>query len=160
MNKTNIKNNQRADRGKNRKAGNIEPSPEDIKQQLAKTYNIKPKTQEFIDNLLANPNKSIADVYMMNHKTTSRRNASIAGGKLLKKPAVIGYKDAAVGKAKRRIVQLVDSNNENISLKAAQDIIDRNEGKAVTKQEITQKTVSVKLDLQGLKLGAHYVRAE
>jgi len=161
MANSNPKNNQRADRAANRKRGNApELSPEEQRRQLAKALGIKPKTREFIDLLNADPKLSATEAYIRTHSTESRVTAKNAASKLLQKPAVIGYKDAAVKKAKRKIVSLVDSSNENISLKASQDILDRNEGKAVTKQEITQKTVTVKLDLSGLRVGAHYIRPE
>jgi len=82
--------------------------------------------------------------------TESRITAKNAASKLLQKPSVIGYKDSAVKKAKNRIVSLVESPNESISLKASQDIIDRNEGKAVQKNESISKTVTVSLDLTGV----------
>jgi hypothetical protein len=152
------KNNNRTDRGANRKAGNApELSPEEQRRILARSLGIKPKTREFVDLLNADPKLSAAEAYIRTHETNSRITAKNAASKLLQKPAVIGYKDAAVKKAKRRIVSLVDSDNENISLKASQDILDRNEGKAVTKQEITSKTVTVKLDLSGLRVGAHFI---
>ena len=78
----------------------------------------------------------------------------------MKSPSVIGYKDSAVKKAKRRVIELVDSSNENTALKASQDIIDRNEGKAIQKSETTSKVVTVKLDIGGARLGAHYIRPE
>lgn len=154
-------NNNRADRGKNRKSGNSPKlTAEEKRGALAKQLGLKPKTKEFIDNLIENPNKTMGEVYMMNHKTENRISASQAASKLLKKPNVVGYKDAAVGKAKRRIVSLVNSDNESIALKASQDIIDRNEGKATQKTESTSRTVHVSLDLTGVKLGNHYLTAQ
>lgn len=152
------KNNQRADRGKNRKTGNApNETPEQKKQRLAKQYGIKPKTKDFIDMLNDNPKLSATEAYIRTHQTTNRITAGTAANKLLKKPSVIGYKDSAVKRAKRRIVQLVDSDNESIALKASESIIDRNEGKAVQKNENLSRTVEVKLDLTGVKLGNHYL---
>jgi hypothetical protein len=152
------KNNNRADRGANRKSGNDPKlSAEEERDLLAKQFRIKDSTKQFVDELINNPKQDIGEAYLKTHKTLSKRNASTAGSKLLKKPAVIGYKDSAVGKAKRRIVSLVDSSNESIALKAADSIIDRNEGKAVQKNETTSKVVEVKLDITGLRIGAHYL---
>lgn len=153
-----IKNNNRADRGKNRKAGNAPKlSTEEKKDRLAKQLGIKPKTKEFIDLMNDNPKLSATEAYIRTHKTESRITAKNAASKLLQKPSVIGYKDSAVRKAKRRIVELVDSSNESIAIKASQDIIDRNEGKAVQKSESVNKTVEVKLDLSGVRIGSHYL---
>lgn len=154
-------NNSRADRGANKRAGN-EPKLTAAQERalLARQLGLKTKTKEFVDELLADPKQSIGEAYMKTHKTTSRRNASTAGSKLLKKPAVIGYKDSAVGKAKRLVVSLVDGDNKNLAFKAAESIIDRNEGKAVQKSENLSRTVEVKLDLTGVRIGAHYIRPE
>lgn len=151
------KNNQRADRGKNRKSGNVRLSAEEKKEVLAKQYGLKPKTVELLDNLDKYPTKTQAEVYMMNHKTENKITASNAVTKLLKKPSVIGYKDSAVRLAKNRVVSLVKSTNESIALKASQDIIDRNEGKSVQKTENLSRTVEVKLDLTGVRVGSHYI---
>lgn len=154
-------NNNRADRGKNRKAGNAPRiSAEKQRDILAKQFNIKPKTKELVDMLLEDKTLTQTDAYMSLHPKASRKTAGRVASRVLNKPAVIGYSQAAVGKAKRRIITLVDSENESISLKAAQDVIDRNEGKAVQKNESTVRTVEVKLDFGQLRIGAHYVNPE
>lgn len=151
-------NNQRADRGKNRKAGNAPAESEaERKQRLAKQYGIKPRTKAMIDLLNDNIGMTQTEAYELTHPKASKTTAKNAASKLLQKPAVIGYKDAAVKKAKRRVIELVDSGNESIALKASQDIIDRNEGKAVQKSENISRTVEVKLDLTGVRLGVHAV---
>jgi hypothetical protein len=151
-------NNSRADRGKNRKNGNVKLSPEEIKTNLAKQYGIKPKTKEFIDLLNSDSKLSATEAYIRTHKTESRITAGNAANKLLKKPSVIGYSQSAVGKAKRRIIELVDSTNESIAVKASQDILDRNEGKAIQKTENLSRVVNVKLDLTGVRIGTHYLQ--
>ena len=154
-------NNNRPDRGKNRKAGNDRAeSTAERKQRLAKQYGIRHKTKEMIDLMNDNPKLSATEAYIRTHETENRRTAGNAANKLLKSPSVIGYKDSAVKKAKRRVIELVDSSNENTALKASQDIIDRNEGKAIQKSETTSKVVTVKLDIGGARLGAHYIRPE
>lgn len=156
-----VKNNNRADRGANKKAGNSPRlTAEEKKRILAKQLRLRPKTVAMVDMLLENPKLTQTEAYMRTHDTDNRKNAGIQASKILNKPSVQIYKDAAVSKAKRRIVSLVDSENESIALKAATDIIDRTEGKAVQKNETTTKTVEVKLDLTGVKLGNHYIKPE
>jgi len=153
-----VKNNQRADRGTNKKAGNApELSPEQKRTALAKQLRIKPRTKAYVDKLLDNPSMSQTQAYIETHDTNSRKTAVVEASKLLSKPNVAIYKDSAVRKAKSRIVSLVDSDNENIALKASQDIIDRTEGKAGHKDEQLSRTVHVSLDLTGVKLGNHYL---
>lgn len=160
LNTTNMPkpNNNKAARGANRKAGNAPKlSAEAKRAALAKQLGLKPKTKAMIDLLESNPKLSQTEAYIRTHMTNSRKTAGIEASKLLKKPSVIGYRDSAVKRAKLRIVTLVDSSNESIALKASESIIDRNEGKAVQKQDITSRTVEVKLDLSGVRIGAHYM---
>ena len=153
-----VKNNQRADRGTNKKAGNApELSPEQKRIALAKQLRIKPRTQAMVDKILDNPKLSQTQAYIDTHETNNRKVASIEASKLLAKPSVAIYKASHIKKAKSRIVSLVDSDNENIALKASQDIIDRTEGKAGHKDEQLSRTVHVSLDLTGVKLGNHYL---
>ena len=155
-----VKNNNRADRGTNRKAGNgpVETLEEE-RTRLAKEYGIKPKTRAMVDLIESNPKISQTQAYIDTHSTVNRKAASVEASKLLAKPSVIGYRQSAVKKAKRRIVTLVDSGNESIALKASQDIIDRNEGKSIQKTENTSQVIHVSLDLGNTRIGNHYVQA-
>jgi len=151
-------NNNRADRKTktvdNTKRGNVKQAPK-TREVLAKELKLKPKTKAFVDKLIEEPKLSQTEAYIQTHETNNRDTAKVEASKLLTKPNVQIYKDSAVIKAKKRIVALVDSDNENIAIKASQDIIDRVEGKAVQKNESTQRTVNVMLDLTGVKLGGH-----
>lgn len=154
-------NNNRPDRGQNKKAGNAPKlTQEEQRILLAKQLGLKPKTKELVDMLQSNPKLSQTEAYMRLHGTNNRESARASASAVLAKPSVQIYKASAVGKAKKRIVQLVESGNESIALKASQDILDRTEGKAVQRNETTQRTVEVKLDLSGVRIGAHYMRPE
>ena len=151
-------NNNRPDRGKNRKAGNAPTiDTETERTQLAKQLGLKPKSKAVIDEILNNKDISNTEAYIRHHKTENRASARASVAKLLAKPNAQIYKDSAVRKAKTRIVSLVESNNQSIALKASQDILDRTEGKATQKTESVNKTVEVKLDLTGVRIGSHYI---
>lgn len=151
-------NNNKAARGKNRKQGN-EPklTAEEQRTLLAKQLRIKPRTKAFVDELLADKSISQTEAYIRTHDTDNRKNASIQAARILAKPSVQVYKNSVVKRAKERMGQLVDSQNESIALKASQDVIDRTEGKAVQKSESVNRTVEVKLDLSGVRIGAHFI---
>lgn len=154
-----VKNNNRPDRGANRKAGNApKETPTQARARLAKELRIKPNTIAMID-LMENSTKPLSqtEAYIRTHQTDNRRVAAVEASRLLAKPNVQIYKASAVSKAKKRIVKLVDSQNETIALKASQDIIDRVEGKAGHNEADKSRTVTVKLDLTGVKLGNHYL---
>lgn len=155
------KNNTRADRGKNRKAGNAPKLTAEQEQALlAKELRIRPKTKALYDEVINNPKITQREAYLKTHVTDNIKTADVQASKLLNSPKYEIYKASAVGKAKRRIVSLVDSESESIALKASQDILDRTEGKAAQKTEHLSRTVEVKLDLTGVKLGSHYLPPE
>lgn len=154
-------NNNRPDRGKNRKSGNAPAlTAEQERTLLAKQLGLKPKSKAVIDEIIENPTISNTEAYMKHHKTNNRKAASVEVSKLLSKPTAQIYKDSAIRKAKKRIVSLVESGNENIALKASQDILDRTEGKATQKTESVNRTVEVKLDLTGVRIGSHYIQQQ
>jgi hypothetical protein len=156
-----VKNNNRPDRGANKKAGNAPKlTAEEKRAQLAKQLKIRPATKDTVDMLLNNPKLSQTDAWLANHATENRDSASATASKVLAKPNEQIYKASAVGKAKKRIVQLVDSSNESIALKSSQDILDRTEGKAIQRNETTSRSVEVKLDLSGVRIGSHYIKSD
>ncbi len=153
-----VKNNQKADRAKNRKAGNAPQLTADQKRLvLAKQLGLKPKTVEMIEMMENNSKLSQTEAYIRTHKTENRISAANSASALMAKPSVQIYKDSAIRKAKKRIVTLVSSDNEGIALKASQDILDRTEGKAQQKEGNVSRVVRVEVDLTGVKLGNHYL---
>lgn len=156
--KRTVKNNNRADRGDNKKRGNSKKlTVQDQRKALASQLGLKPKTKEFIDLLLDNPKMSQTEAWKLTHKTDNSNTAAVEASNTLRKPKAVIYKDSAIKKAKERIVSLVDSENESIALKSSQDIIDRTEGKAQQKDGELSRTVRVEIDLTGVKLGNHYL---
>ena len=151
-------NNNRADRGKNRRAGNAPTATvEEHLIAVAKELRIKPKTKALYDEVINNKGITQREAYIQLHPKSSIEAADSNASKLLRSDKYNIYKASAVGKAKKRIVSLVSSGNESIALKASQDILDRTEGKATQKTENITQTVEVKLDLTGVKLGNHFI---
>lgn len=153
-------NNQRPDRGRNRKAGNVKLSAEEERAKLAKELRIRPKTKALVELLEQQPHLSQSEAYRILHPKASIKTSQVQSSKILNKDSVQIYSNAVVRKAKLRIGSLVDSGNENIALKASEAILDRQLGKAVQRNENTSTTVRVALDLTGARLGAHFVRPD
>lgn len=152
------KNNNKPDRAGNKKAGNApKVTPEEERKALAKQLRLKPKTVNMVELMESNPKLSQTEAYIQTHETNNRKVASIEASKLLAKPSVQIYKDSAIRKAKKRVVSLVSSDNEQIALKASQDILDRTEGKAQQKDSTVSRVVRVEVDLTGVRLGNHYL---
>ena len=111
---------------------------------------MKPKTKAFVNELLANPKLSSTEAYIRTHGTTNRNTARANASKLLAKDNVAIYKAEHVDKATKRIVSLVDgASKEDIQLRASQDILDRNYGKARQQVELSSKAVYINIDLTG-----------
>jgi len=109
---------------------------------------MKPKTKAFVNELLANPKLSSTEAYLRTHATTNRNTAKANASKLLTNNNVSIYMAEHVSKAQKRIVSLVDNaSKEDVQLRASQDILDRNYGKARQQIELSSKTVHINIDL-------------
>lgn len=112
---------------------------------------MKPKTKAFVDLLISNPKLSQQDAYLQTHKTENKAAARVNASKLLSKPSVQIYKQIHIDKAKRRIVQLVDSDKEEIALKASESILDRELGKALSRTNNVNLNINLEEALNSLE---------
>jgi len=83
------------------------------------------------------------------HPSASPITASTNANVLFNKPESQVYLEEHVNKAINRIVGLVDSEKEEIALRASQDIVDRNRGKAIQTVQQNSNGVTLQLDLSG-----------
>lgn len=97
---------------------------------------LKGKSKATLDLLASNPKLSATDAYLQTHATENRTTASTNAYKLLQKPLAQVYLQQHVSRAKERVVELVDSEKEDIALRASTDILDREYGKATQKTEV------------------------
>lgn len=100
---------------------------------------MKPKTKEFVDILLEDPKISATNAYLATHETTNRTTAKNNAHQTLKKPNVQIYMQKHAKRAANRIVELIDSEKEDMSFKASVEILDRTYGKAIQKS-VNQNT--------------------
>lgn len=109
------------------------------KKDLIKTKGVKltPKQKAFADGIIANPKVSATQIALKTYNTTSYHTAGDIASNNLKKPEIQIYLDKHISKAKQRITELLDSDNEQIVLASSKDILDRTYGKASIKQEST-----------------------
>ena len=100
-----------------------------------------PKVKAFADELINNPKISQTEAYIRTHKTNSRTTARINASKTLTNANVQIYLNKHIDKARNKIVQLIDSEKENISLQASESVLDRALGKPV------QQTQNINLNI-------------
>lgn len=113
------------------------------KKDLIKTKGVRltPKQKLYADKRIAEPKKSgvqiAQEVYGKPDKPISYRTANTISVENMQKPVIQIYMDKHISKAKQRITELLDSDNEQIVLASSKDILDRTYGKASQKQEST-----------------------
>jgi hypothetical protein len=109
-----------------------------------------PKTKELVD-MLDSTNISQTQAYLKLHPTASRETASANASKILRSTNVVIYRKKAARLARHTIVEIMKDKNvkPDTRIKAAQDILDRNLGKAVQRSE-TQST-NLNLNIEASK---------
>jgi len=108
---------------------------------------LKVKSKEVLDLIASNPKINGTDAYLAVHKTENRTTAASNVHQLLKKPEAQIYLEKHIEKAKNRIVSLVDSEKEEIALRASDSLLDRALGKATQRTEVSTTGVTLTIDL-------------
>ncbi len=103
------------------------------------------KQKAFADELLNNPKQSATQAAVKTYNVSSPGAAAVQAHQNLMKPNVQLYLSEHIDKAKNRVITLVDSDKEEIALRASDSILDRALGKAT--QKIEQHTTAVTLEL-------------
>ena len=109
------------------------------------------KQKDFADTLLNNPKMSGTQAALRTYgkpdKPTTVATAQQIAMENLRKPSVQLYLDKHIDKAKNRVVELIDSDKEEIALRAADSVLDRALGKATQKVEQHTSVVNLNLSL-------------
>lgn len=106
---------------------------------------LKKNSRDTLDIIATQTKRDATKAYMTTHPDATPATARAQASALLAKPEAQIYLNEHVDKAKRTIVQLLDSDKEEIQYKSAQDILDRNLGKAI--QQVNTQTVGVTLNI-------------
>lgn len=112
-------------------------------------HNIKltRRQKAFADHLLSNPRESATKAVEKTYAVTSYGAARAIASENLTKPNIQLYLNEHVEKAKNRVVQLIDSEKEEIALRASDSVLDRVLGKATQRTEISSTSVNLNLSL-------------
>lgn len=110
---------------------------------------MKPRTKAFADALLKDPSKSQTQAYIETHDTDKPKTAVVQASKLMSKTNVKVYMKKVETEAKSKIAELIQSDKQDIALKASQDVLDRNIGKSV-QRSVSQNT-NINLDIPASK---------
>lgn len=108
---------------------------------------LKANSKKILDIIATQPNLNQTQAYKQVHPTASDNTARNNSSQLLKKPEAQIYLQKHIEKAKTKVVQLIDSDNEQISLKASEAVLDRALGKATQQISSTTQSISFSIDL-------------
>lgn len=90
-----------------------------------------------------NATEAYKQVYPNASDVTARNNAS----QLLKKPSSQIYLQKHIKKARSTVVELMDSKKDDIRLRSAQDVLDREHGRATQRTEVQTTGITLNIDL-------------
>ena len=124
---------------------NKKPVRQNPKTALPK---IKPKTKAMLELMANDPTINQTNAYMQTHQTTNYQSAAASASALLKTPNVIIYRANHVKMAIKNIVAIASDLEikAETRLKANQDILDRNIGKAIQRSEVKQENVNLNIE--------------
>ena len=105
------------------------------------------KQANFVNELINNPKQSATQAVMKTYDTNKAYVAKNIASVNLTKPNILQHLQANTERAEQKIVSLIDSDKEEIALRASQDVINRVHGTPVS-TVINQSTgVTLTIDL-------------
>lgn len=105
------------------------------------------KQKAFANHLINNPKDSATEAAQQTYKTISRKSAEVIASENLRKPSIQIYLNEHIDKAKNKVVTLVDSDKEDIALRASESVLDRALGKPVQSLQVQSTSVNINIDL-------------
>lgn len=110
-------------------------------------YGLKENSKKVLDIIATQKKRNASQAYKEVHPEASDITARANAHQLLKKPEAQIYLQKHIDKAKKTIVELLDTGKDEIKLRSAQDILDREHGKATQKTEVQTTGVTLSIDL-------------
>lgn len=108
---------------------------------------LKPKSKQVLDIIASEPKTSATEAYLRVHNTENRATAAANAYQLMQKPQAQIYLEKHIDKARTTMVTLLDAEKDDIKLRAATDILDRTQGKAVQTTEVRGTVLTLNIDL-------------
>ena len=108
---------------------------------------LKANSKKVLDIIAGQTERNATKAYKDVHPSAATTTAAAAANNVLAKPEAQIYLQEHVVRAKQTIVQLLNSEKEEMQYKASQDILDRNLGKAIQQVQTTSVGVQLNIDL-------------
>jgi hypothetical protein len=112
---------------------------------------LKKNSKQILDVYASQKQKNATRAYKQIHTEASDVTARTNAYKLMQKPQAQIYLQEHINKATSTIVTLLDNDKPDIQLRAATDILDRTQGKAVQQIQSTSKVLVMSIDLTGVE---------
>jgi hypothetical protein len=112
-----------------------------------KPYGLKKNSKAVLDIIAGQQAKNHAQAYKMIYPKASDNTARSNAYQLLQKTSAQIYLQQHINKASETVVDLLNSEKDDIRLRSAQDILDRTHGKAKQITEVTSTGVTLNIDL-------------
>lgn len=108
---------------------------------------LKANSKAVLDIIATQKKQNATQAYREVHPEAGDVTAQTNAWKLLNKPSAQIYLEKHIDKAKRKVVELIDSDKEQIALQASESVLDRALGKATQRIEQTTTGVTLTIDL-------------
>jgi hypothetical protein len=108
---------------------------------------LKQNSKKVLDIIAAQPKQNATQAYKEVHPDANQNTAMSNAYRLMQKPSAQIYLEEHINKAKRKVVELIDSEKEQIALQASESVLDRALGKATQRTEVTSTGITLNIDL-------------
>ena len=118
---------------------------------------LKPNEKIIADEYLKHGNKALA-ARRSGSRAKSLAAQTIQSTRVLNKDKVKAYLETAAEKASNKLVEHISSDDERISLKASESVLDRTGFGAISKSQQVKLTVTADLDKEDMAQLSHIQR--
>ena len=108
---------------------------------------LKANSKKILDIVASQPGVNYSEAYKMVHPDAKDSTARNNSSQLIRKPEAQIYLQKHIDRAKTTIVSLLDSEKDEVKLKAADSILDRSLGKATQRMEMQSTAVIIGIDM-------------
>lgn len=108
---------------------------------------LKTNSKKVLDVYAQQQKKNATQAYKQIYPNASDVTARTNAYKLMNKPESKIYLQQHIDKARETIVDLLQSEKDDIKLRSAIDILDRTQGKAVQRTEVNTSVLTLNIDL-------------
>ncbi len=109
---------------------------------------LKANSKKVLDIIATQTKRDATKAYREVHPAAKPDSAKVAASQLLAKPEAQVYLKEHVNRATETVVELMTSSTkDDIRLRSAIDVLDRNHGRAVQKVQQTTTGISINIDL-------------